>query len=332
MRVRQIAGIALYLGLANAQEASWRSPVNVLSRKGLVADQISTIWWFLFSTASLVFLVVITLLLIALFKKGQAVPKGPVQENSSVRPILYLGTGLTIIVLLITAVYTFISMRTLAAPSQKPALTFEIVGKQWWWDIRYEGESISANELHIPSGEPVHFSLHSDNVIHSFWLPDLAGKRDLIPGHPNSLWLQADEPGTYRGSCAEFCGVQHGKMNFTVIAEPRAAFETWLEHARAEANAAVSEEARVGQAIFMQQGCAGCHSIRGTAAQGEIGPELTHLSSRLTLAAANIPNTTGHLAAWIVDSQSIKPGNRMPSQKLSGEDLQFLLSYLMELN
>ncbi|WP_372625132.1 c-type cytochrome [Falsiroseomonas sp.] len=227
---------------------------------------------------------------------------------------------------------TLISRRVVSHPTQD-AVTIEVSGRLWWWEFRYLDEAsrpvaVTANQLHHPAGRPAHFLLRSDNVIHSFWVPNLRGNTDLIPGQVNEIWMRPAEPGTYRGQCAEFCGTQHALMAFVVVVEPSERFAAWLEH---QARPAVTMEAPLlvrGQEVFLAAGCGDCHAVRGTPADGQLGPDLTHLGSRLTLAAATLPKTRGHLGGWIADPQHVKPGNLMPSFALPPADLLALLSYL----
>jgi cytochrome c oxidase subunit 2 len=189
----------------------------------------------------------------------------------------------------------------------------------------------TANEIHIPVGRPVVLTLKSHDVIHSLWVPNLAGKKDLIPGHETTLALRADRPGRYRGQCAEFCGYQHGKMGLLVIAEPPETFAAWLEAQRRTPPPPTDPLPQRGQQVFLAGTCAMCHAIQGTSAFGRVAPDLTHIASRPTLAAATLPNRPGYRAGWIVDSQSLKPGNHMPPNPLNPPDLQALLAYLESL-
>jgi cytochrome c oxidase subunit 2 len=211
----------------------------------------------------------------------------------------------------------------------------EILGKQWWWDVRYiteKGDVVLANELRIPVGRPVQIALQSDDVIHSFWVPALAGKVDMIPGRTTRIVLHATAPGVYRGQCAEFCGAQHSWMAFYVVAEPEADYRAWLARQAAPAAEASSPILARGRDVFLREACAGCHTVRGTAAKGKQGPDLTHVGGRLSIGAGVLSNGTAALAAWIADPQHIKPGNLMPDTKtLSGEDLRALASYLESL-
>jgi cytochrome c oxidase subunit 2 len=207
------------------------------------------------------------------------------------------------------------------------ALQIRVIGHQWWWEVQYRDSipnnwAITANEVHIPAGRPVALELLSTDVNHSFWPPTLSNKRDLIPGKDNSLWLQADTPGVYRGQCAEYCGAQHAKMGFLVIADRPDSFASWLARQRDTALTPTTALTRRGQEVFLASSCV------GTPAGSRIGPDLTHLASRKTIAAGTLPNTRGNLAGWIVNPQSIKPGTRMPPNQLDPDDLQALLAYL----
>jgi cytochrome c oxidase subunit 2 len=233
-------------------------------------------------------------------------------------------------------VASFASGRGLTQPSGPAAVTIDVIGHQWWWDFQYRDVTpsdmvTSPNELHIPVGVPVVLRLQTRDVIHSFWVPSLHGKRDLVAGYTNHLWIQADTPGVYRGQCAEFCGHQHANMAFTVVAEPVDAFQTWLQQQRRPAAEPATDLQRRGRDVFLQSPCVSCHTVRGTDAGSRLGPDLTHVASRLTIAAGTLPNTRGHLAGWIADPQSIKPGVRMPANPLPAEDLQAVLAYVRAL-
>jgi cytochrome c oxidase subunit 2 len=212
-------------------------------------------------------------------------------------------------------------------------LQVRVTGHQWWWEVQYRDSSpqkwaTTANEIHVPVGRPVVFELRSTDVIHSLWPPNLNGKRDLIPGNENSIWFQADSAGVYRGQCAEFCGHQHAKMAFLIVAEPPDSFAAWLVRQRDTAHTPTDSVAMRGQEVFLASSCVMCHAIAGTPAGSRIGPDLTHLASRRTIAAGTLLNTRGNLARWIVNPQTIKPGVRMPPNKLDADDMQALLTYL----
>lgn len=236
------------------------------------------------------------------------------------------GLALPSVVLLALMVVTF---GFLGSHPDEGDLEIRVTGHRYWWEIEYpDHDAITANELHIPVGTDVEVILESDDVIHSLWVPELGGKLDLVPGRTNRMVLRADEPGTYRGRCAEFCGLQHARMDFLVMAEEPAAFDEWVAH-MAEPAAAEDEEAL---RIFEESSCAACHTIRGTAADGQLGPDLTHLAARETIGAAQLENTRDNLTAWIVNSQAIKPGNRMPPiLTLDEDELATLVDWLEEL-
>jgi cytochrome c oxidase subunit 2 len=219
---------------------------------------------------------------------------------------------------------------------RQDAINIKITAKQWWWQVEYQDVTPSknvtdANEIHIPVGRPVRFDLNSSDVIHSFWVPNLSGKRDMIPGHRTALYVQADRPGTYYGQCAEFCGYEHAKMRFAVVVQPQAEFDQWLDNARQPAPPPSNELEQRGQQVFLGSTCVMCHSISGTSARGMLGPDLTHLASRQTIAAGSLPNSRGHIAGWVLDPQNIKPGVLMPQHNFNPDDLQALLEYLWSL-
>jgi cytochrome c oxidase subunit 2 len=289
------------------------------------AGEIATLWWSMMIGAWVVFGVVVMLLAVA-FLRRRAAPAPP--EDARAKRLILVGGGLAPVVVL-SVLFAF-AVRTLpatSAPKGKEALTVEVIGHQWWWEIRYPGTAaVTANELHIPARTDVRLEVRTDDVIHSFWVPELNRKIDLIPGRTNSILLRADRVGTYRGQCAEFCGLQHANMAFFVFADPPARFRAWL--ARESRPAAVRGN---GAAAFVGVGCGSCHAIRGTEARADVGPDLTHVASRTTLAAATIPNDRSHLAAWIADPQHVKPGNHMPNLDLEGPEVQALVDYLERL-
>ena len=213
---------------------------------------------------------------------------------------------------------------------QQPDLI--VTGYQWWWEVRYPNSGVvTANEIHIPVGQRLLFRLEATDVIHSFWVPRLGPKRDMTPGHPTYLWLQADAPGTYQGACSEYCGDQHAWMRIRVIAQPQAEFDSWQRQQQQATTAPTGEPALRGAQLFQQLTCVNCHAIAGTAADARAGPNLTHLAGRQTLAAGRLENTPENLAAWIADPHSFKPGVLMPGYQLSESDLRALVAYLESL-
>jgi cytochrome c oxidase subunit 2 len=215
---------------------------------------------------------------------------------------------------------------------ERNELRVEVVGEQWWWRVTYPDQNIeTANEIRLPVGRPIEIGLDSDNVIHSFWVPQLAGKVDTIPGQHNTLRFTITKAGTYRGQCAEYCGLQHANMALLVIALPADEFDRWaLQHSQAPSGP-TSELQERGQLAFTSLPCAGCHTIRGTSATGTKGPDLTDFGERQSIGAETVPNNTGNLAGWIVNSQSIKPGNQMPPISVGSGELQALIAYLQSL-
>jgi cytochrome c oxidase subunit II len=209
-----------------------------------------------------------------------------------------------------------------------------VVGHQWWWEGRYPGRgggAVTANEIHIPIGRRLRVRVDSADVIHSFWVPQLGPKMDMIRGHPNFVWLGADRAGTYEGACSEFCGDQHAWMRFIVIAEPESLFKQWLEHQARPAENPITESAQAGKNFFFAQTCANCHAIGGTTAVRTAGPDLTHFASRRQLAAGLLDNTPQNLARWLKNPQQLKPGCQMPNFSLTDEQVTQLVAYLEEL-
>ncbi len=311
---------------------------NVFDPQGPAARGIAQLGWLLVGLGSAVFLLVMGLLGYALFHRRSPAPdlatehlRGP--SATTRRWVLLGGVVLPALILAIVLVFTITVLRAISATTPNAELTIEVNGRQWWWEVHYPTQQITtANEIHIPVGQPVRVVLKAGDVIHSFWVPDLHGKLDMIPGQTNEFWLQADHPGEYWGECAEFCGIQHAKMNFVVVAERAEVFAGWLERARQPALTPSDPLLQTGQRIFLNSPCAYCHAIQGTAAVGNLGPDLTHLASRRTLAAGALPNTRQQLASWIVDPHQIKPGNLMPaSPHYTEPELQALLAYLLSL-
>ncbi len=237
---------------------------------------------------------------------------------------------------LLLAVIFWLSMGVMArispAPGKDgPEVDMTVVGHQWWWEVRYDGtDAVTANELHIPVGRPVRLHLESADVIHSFWVPRLGPKQDLIPGHPNTLVLQANEPGTYLGTCAEYCGDEHAWMRIRVVASDEATFQAWLAHEAEPKREPATALAKRGETLFRQKTCASCHTIRGLPERPleNVGPDLTHVADRTTLAAGILPNTPGNMLRWLFDAQTVKPGTYMPTYRLGPNELAALVAYL----
>jgi cytochrome c oxidase subunit II len=270
----------------------------------------------------------------ALFERLDPAATDERGERLSLRVILGLAITTGVIVLILTGV-SFIGQRDLFA-AQPNNLVIQVTGHQWWWEVRYQDQTPShifttANEMHMPVGIPVKVQLQSQDVIHSFWVPSLNGKKDLIPGQPNEIELIASRPGVYRGQCAEFCGIQHAHMSFLVVAEDQASFDRWLENQRSSATQPETPDQKRGEDIFMSSACVMCHTIGGTQAGGRAGPDLTHVGSRSMIAAGQFPLNSGTLAAWIADPQGLKPGSQMPAVSLSADELNAVTAYLQGL-
>lgn len=311
---------------------------SVLSPAGIQASSIHNLWSLMFWTCAAVFTVVLAALVVAILRGSSNQSEGfrSLPRATVLSRAVGVAVGLTVAVLIGLLAASVWTGRRLASLHASSAVTIEITGHQWWWEIEYE-EALSsrrvrtANELHIPTNRPVVLKVTSRDVIHSFWVPNLQGKRDLIPGYTTALWLQADRSGVFRGQCAEFCGMQHAHMAIEVVAESDRNFEEWLDSMRQPGRDPPDATARRGHDVFMQARCAGCHTIRGTEAAGQIAPDLTHLATRGTLGAGTLPNTPENLTGWIRDPQRLKPGNQMPPNPLPDADLQALVAYLQTL-
>lgn len=301
-----------------------------LDPQGPQAQAIAGIAWSMFWGAAAILLLVMALALYAVYRTP-----GKRAAPDVNRLILAGGVALPVVTLSILLVYGTHAMGSLRAQAAEPAAQIDVVGNQWWWDVHYRGSDgrvvSTANEIRIPAGQAVTVSLRSNDVIHSFWVPNLAGKIDLVPGRSNRIALQADRPGVFRGQCAEFCGAQHARMALLVIAETPEAHAAWLERQAAPARVPSNHLAVRGREAFAAH-CAVCHTVRGVSTAHMRGPDLTHVASRQFLAAGTLPNNRENLAAFIAHSQTIKPGNAMPSQAHLGEDaLQAIVAWLEEL-
>lgn len=305
----------------------------VLDPAGPAAARIEQLWWLLFVVGTIVGIAVLALVTYAIFHRARDASDRLEQDRRGTRWIVMGGIVVPAIILVPIFGITLVVMHHLTVGNAPADLVVEITGKRWWWEIRYLSSQAgpgftTANELHIPAGRRVELRLTSDDVIHSFWVPALQGKTDLVPGRRTSTWIQADRPGIYSGPCAEFCGLQHARMTLLVVAMPAADFEGWSNAQREPAAAPLDSTARAGMAAFTGSGCAVCHTVRGTGAAGATGPDLTHVASRLTLAAGVLPNTPGHLAGWVTNPQSVKPGALMPNVAVGARELAALLRYL----
>ena len=310
-----------------------QSPLD--PRSGPARD-IATLWWWMLAVAAVVFLGAVLMLLLSWFWRGrEGLPV--VGENAKLSTGLVVVFGIVIPVFVLVAVFVVANFAVLdktdAPRAATTKMTIEVTGHQWWWEVRYPGHkgAVTANEIHIPARTRVNVIARSEDVIHSFWVPQLNRKIDMVPGHPNRVLLYADKPGLYRGQCAEFCGLQHAHMATYVFADPPDRFKRWLAQMARPRTPPATAAQRSGERVFMSEQCASCHTIRGTPARGNVGPDLTHLRSRSTLAALTIPNRPADLARWVSNPQHVKPGNKMPALGLDPGELHAVVSYLESL-
>jgi len=311
---------------------------DALLPAGPQAVALANLWWVLLAACVLVFVAVMAALAWALWRAPRATtasaPDTP-QRAGEARMRRWVGAAVVVsgmLLLLLLAASAFTD-RALAGLPLGDAVHIELTGHQFWWEARYDDADPSrifttANELHVPVGRPVLLTLRASDVIHSFWVPSLHGKKDLIPGRESTFAFRADRAGIYRGQCAEFCGWQHANMALLVIADEPGAYEQWASAQRAPASAPASDEERRGRELFATSTCAMCHAVAGTLAQGRRAPDLTHVASRLTIAAGTLPNTAATRAAWILDPQQFKPGVNMPPHEFAPQDLAALGAFL----
>jgi cytochrome c oxidase subunit 2 len=313
----------------------WQSALDV---QGAAAINLKQLIVLIIVTCSIVWSLVMIALIFALWRnrsqREEAARIHPPTERRMTITVL-AAVAATVIVIGAFTVLSFFATRSLNVAGSED-LTIKVRGLQWWWGVEYFGSTQdqrfeTANEIHIPVGKNVRLQLEGVDVIHSFWVPSLAGKQDLIPGRPNELIIRAERAGVYRGQCAEFCGLQHAHMAFFVIAEQPSAFEEWARLQRQNVAAVTDPEAVAGEQAFVGKQCAACHTIRGTPAKGTTGPDLTHVGGRKYIAAGLLETTRGSLAAWIADPQTLKPGNNMPMVPLNPEELRSISAYLASL-
>lgn len=295
---------------------------------GPVASMISDLWWLMLIAFAGIFLLVLVLLTLALLRqRWQGTPRPPLGDTTFITLGGVILPGVILIPLLI---HTLLVTKKLEPPED--ALVIRLTGYMWWWDVQYPAQGITiANEIYVPVGQAVRLEMTSGDVIHSFWPPSLSGKTDLIPGQTTVHWLEVDKAGSYRAQCAEFCGLQHARMALMVIAVSSEEFAAWVSTRQTPKTLPDNPTLQRGQEAFMNEGCGECHTIRGTPAQGKVGPDLTHIGSRSSLGAGVIANSYGSLAGWVANPQALKPGNRMPPSYVKAEDYHPLITYLMSL-
>lgn len=302
---------------------------SVLHPAGPDAAIIAQLTWVLFGGGALVFASVMALLFLSMRGDGRPV-----------RPMRWIaGLGIAFPVVVLSALLVWSTWRSgqLTAQTSRQPLHISVTAKMWWWEVRYRDSAtgrdiVSANEIHIPAGQPVHLGLTTADVIHSLWVPALGGKMDMLPGRVTGITLHASRPGVYRGQCAEYCGEQHARMALHVVAHPPQQFAAWLANQAQSAAPPAGTLQERGRQAFIDQRCGACHTIRGVDGASQLGPDLTHVGSRLHIAAGTLRNHRGTLAGWIADPQSIKPGARMPgATDIDGETLRALATYLEQL-
>jgi cytochrome c oxidase subunit 2 len=321
-------GLLFFTGCSD----SAASPLGPASSR---AAHLSLLWWIFFGMAAAIFLAVVALLLYgAVRRPGPAVAEGRHPFGTG---MIWIG-GIAVPIVVLGIVYGLSVWDMAAFGGGPPAqLTVNVIGHQWWWEVRYPQQGsisqsfITANEIHIPTGRAVEVKLTADDVIHDFWVPKLQGKIDAIPGETNTLSLQTDTAGTYRGQCLVYCGLQHANMNFVVVADAPAQFDAWLAAQQAAPSPPTDPKLDKGQQVFLGSACVYCHAVAGTNASGRVGPDLTHFGSRQQIGAGVLPNNPGALGGWIVNPQTAKPGNHMPPEDFSGPDLEAMISYLESL-
>ncbi|MFM0324428.1 cytochrome c oxidase subunit II [Caballeronia glebae] len=325
------AAIAVLVAFVCHANARADAPLNYfLHADGPAATPTMRLGWALAALAVVVALIVSVLLVGAIVRRRPPPTErdaSHVEGEGGGMHWVWIGTGLSSVALFATLAYVLVTLESVASPRVEPRVTIAVTAYDWWWKIDYAGVT-TANEIHIPVGEPVKIELRSADVIHAFWVPRLAGKTQTIPGVVNEQWIQADRAGVYRGQCSQFCGAQHAHMAFEVIAEPRAQFDAWYA-SQAQPHAA-NAIVNAGQQLFLDR-CAGCHAVRGTDANGMQAPDLTHLNSRRLIAAGVLPNTASNQLDWIQHAQRIKPDALMPSIALTAAEAAALSAYLRTL-
>jgi cytochrome c oxidase subunit II len=306
---------------------------------GAQAQAIAGLWHWLLPVCTVVFIAVLVALMLAL-RRAPRITDNVAPDVSSLwhaEPTIarnvWIALSVSIVLLLVLLAASVFTDRALAQLPLADALHIRLTGYQWWWEARYDDADPSrifttANELHVPVGRPVIVTLVGADVIHSFWVPSLHGKKDLIPGREQTISFRADRPGIYRGTCAEYCGYQHAHMVLYVVADTVDDYASWAARQRTPAALPASAEARHGQDLFLQKSCALCHAIDGTPAQGRHAPDLTHVASRMTIGAGTLENIATNRAAWILDPQQFKPGAKMPAQNMAADELAAINAYL----
>jgi cytochrome c oxidase subunit 2 len=322
--------------------AACNGTTSYMDATGTAGKHEATLGWWLTAVACVVVLFVSVAVLLGISRHRNDPHRGdegvmPRRDVKSGLSWIYVGVAVSVVILAISFGGTLVTLNAASRPRITPSLTVDVTGHQWWWEVTYSQADdpslgfTTANELHLPVGQPVRVRLHSADVIHSFWVPQLAGKMDVIPGQVNETWLEARQPGDSRGMCGEYCGMQHAMMALDVRAESPEAFRRWADARRAGAKAPATASANAGRVVFARS-CGVCHAVAGTEALGRMGPDLTHLESRPTIGAGALTNTNEHLAQWIRNAPAVKEGVRMPPMALSDAELRDVVAYLETLH
>lgn len=331
--------VAAALPFAGAHASA--APLNYLTGSGDKADPVVALTWALLLVSVAVIAIIAILVAGAIWRRPGIAPQPPGSKIELGHPTsglnwIWIGVGISSVVLLASIVWTVMVLAEINQPATKPAFTVEVTGHQWWWQVRYLSADPSrifttANEIHIPAGVPVKFLLIGGDVIHSFWVPALSGKTDLIPGQTNETWLEAHRPGVYRGQCTEYCGVEHAHMGLVMIAQTPGEFRAWYNHQLQSPAPTNNGQVVAGMENFNTY-CGSCHTVRGSDAAGALGPDLSHLMNRTTIAAGVLANTPANLAHFISDPQGVKPGILMQRPEIGSRELADIQAYLKTLN
>jgi len=312
---------------------------TALGGEALESSNFLALFWVFMAVCTVMYLLVVAALLIGMWRRRtpggeQTVESGRHHEAApAFRTALIAWTALVLVGLAGLTIASFFTDRSNASVARDPGVTLKVTANQWWWDVEYTDHQASnqfrtANEIHLPVGVPAEITLESNDVIHSFWIPNLAGKQDLIPGRVTDIQILPQKTGTFRGQCAEFCGVQHANMALDVTVESKADFERWVAAQKRPAFAPMTKLQLAGYTYVTTRQCSACHNIGGTPASGQVAPDLTHFASRRSIAAGTLPMSTGNLYGWVADPQSQKPGNKMPTIGLSPDELHAIVAYL----
>jgi cytochrome c oxidase subunit 2 len=328
--------IALLLaGCGNTSLNDVTHTPSILDPQGPIALKESNLFWVILIIATAVFVIVMSVLVYSIFRfRARPGAPEPTQTHGNTK-IEIAWTIAPSVVLVLVLVATITTMFSIQQPASPNTITVNAVGHQWWWEFQYPDQHfVTADEMWIPTGTVVHINLVSDNVIHSFWVPQLGGKTDVIPGHDNSMWIQADTAGWYRGACAEFCGTQHAHMDFLVHAVSSSDYQAWVTQQQQVAAQSTDALAQAGAKYFAASACIGCHAVQGVTTTDPsklIGPDLTHFGSRQWIAGGVVENTPTNLAAWLRDPQAVKDGADMPNLHLTNDQINELVAYLESL-